>query len=172
MTYLDKLKEHLSEKGPDGQPPKPPKPGFSGFGGSSGGHISPAEALALCRKALAALDPAKPLHGLDAARWRQLLDDSGWLLEHFAPQAFRGGWTVGELFGLWWCPGIEPQAPLGPVARELKPAWGGIADRLQGARSLKMTADRAHWRRMFTAEPDQFNRTAYPDLRPLWEPQG
>ena len=50
-----------------------------------------------------------------------------------------------------------------------KDAWGGIADRLQGSRSLVMTADRARWRTMFGGVAEQFNRGAYPDLRPLWE---
>ncbi|MEZ5688770.1 MAG: hypothetical protein R3E21_08330 [Caenibius sp.] len=71
-------------------------------------------------------------------------------------QAFRDGWTVGELFGLW------PD----------KPGWGGIADRLDGSRSLKMTADRAHWRCGVTGDARQFNRGAYGDLTPFWEVGG
>lgn len=152
MTYLDKLKEHLSEKHPPREPPKPPKPGLSGFGGSGRGHISPNEAAGLCRRALASLDPAKPLQGLPAGRWRQLIGDAQWLMDAFAIAALHDGWTVGELFGLW------PD----------KPGWGGIADRLQGSRSLKMTAERAHWRTSQGGTPEQFNRTAYPDLKPLW----
>jgi hypothetical protein len=115
--------------------------------------LDPVRALKLCDKGLAGLDPAKPMHGLDAARWRQLLDDGQWLRDSFAPAAFRNGWTIADLFGLW------PN----------KDAWGGIADRLQGARSLVMDEDRAHWRRMFSRAPDQFNRGTYPALRPLWE---
>ena len=118
-------------------------------------------AWTLCRKGVASLALAKPLHNLPAERWRQLLDDARWLLDNFAQAALRDGWTIGELFGLWWWDNNGTTA--------LKNAWGGIADRLQGSRSLKMTADRATWRIMFTGEPDVFLRTAYPDLQPLWE---
>jgi hypothetical protein len=93
------------------------------------------------------------MQGLAPLRWRQLIEDADWLLVNFGQQALRDGWSVGELFGRW------PD----------KDGWGGLADRLRGARSLKMTADRAHWRRMFSGSPDQLNRTTYPDLQPLWE---
>ena len=161
MSYLDKLKAHLSEKDPGGLPPKPPKPGLSGLSGERRGHISPVEGLRLCEASLVRLRLSDALHGIPDGRWRQLLSDAGWLLEGFAPAAFRHGWTVGEMFGLWWSDhnGI----------RSLKDGWGGIADRLQGSRSLKMTADQATWRIMFTGEPDVFLRTAYPNLKPLWE---
>lgn len=105
------------------------------------------------RVAFDCLDSAAPLYGLDSRRWQQLLGDAQWVLDSFASNALRDGWTVGELFGLW--PG--------------KDRWGGIADRLQGSRSLKMTADRAHWRRQFTGASDQFVRGTYPELHPLWE---
>ena len=114
------------------------------------------------RAALDRISADTPLHGLPADRWRQMLDDAGWLLEGFAPPAFRHGWTIGELFGLWWWDDNGTRTPKG--------GWGGIADRLQGSRSLKMTADRATWRVMFTGEPHVFLRTAYPELQPLWEP--
>ena len=161
MRYLDKLKAHLSEKDPGRIPPKPPKPGLGGLGGYPSGLISASEQLSACRKGLLPLDHAEPLHGLPGARWRQLLDDAGWLLEGFAPAAFSHGWTIGEMFGQWvW----DDNATI-----TLKDAWGGIADRLQGSRSLKMTADRATWRCFITGEPDVFLRTAYPNLKPLWE---
>ena len=116
--------------------------------------LDPVRALRLCRKGLGSLDLAKPLHGLSGPRWRQLADDADWLLVQFGEGAFRNGWTVADLFGVW------PD----------KDAWGGLADRLQGARSLKMTADRAHWRSVLGGVPDSFNRGAYPALRLLWEP--
>ena len=109
--------------------------------------------MKLCRAGLASLELGTPLHGIPPARWRQLLGDAHWLLDHFGQQAFRDGWTVGEMFGLW------PD----------KPSWGGIADRLQSSRSLKMTVDRACWRCALTGAAEQFNRTAYPDLKPMWE---
>lgn len=122
--------------------------------------LDPVRALKRCQGELAALDPAAPLHGLDAGRWRQLLADAGWLLDQFAGQAFRDGWSVPDLFGLWRLPNCHDVVT--------KDAWGGIADRLQGSRSLVMGSDRARWRRMFTGEPDQFARGTYPDLKPLW----
>ncbi|MCB2051819.1 MAG: hypothetical protein KDE63_10355 [Novosphingobium sp.] len=85
----------------------------------------------------------------DLSRASALRHDAVWLLENFASRAFRDGWTVGELFGFW------PD----------KPGWGGIADRLDGSRSLKMTADRAHWRCVVTGDVRQFNRGAYGDLK-------
>lgn len=120
--------------------------------------LDPLRAVKLCSAGLGGLDLAAPLHGLDRARWRRLCDDADWLLVHFGQQAFRDGWTVGELFGLWWHGGM------------LVHLAGGIADRLDGARSLKLCADRAVWRPILGGSPMSFNRTAYPDLRPLWEP--
>jgi hypothetical protein len=120
-----------------------------------------ARALKLCQGQLARLDPVAPLHDIPVTRWWRLIEDADWLLQHFAAQAFRDGWMVSELFGLWWW---DDQG-----ARVLKDAWGGIADRLQGSRSLVMTADRARWRRMLTGEPDLFARGTYQDLRPMWE---
>ena len=114
-----------------------------------------------CQSHLSRLDPDKPLHGIPGRRWGRLVDDALWLFDGFAETAFRDGWTVGELFGLWWY-------ELDGKPR-LKDTFGGVADRLQGSRSLKMTADRAHWRRMHTDTLDQFNRTAYPDFLPMWE---
>ena len=119
--------------------------------------LDPVRAFKACRAGLAGLDPLKPMHGLDAGRWRRLLDDGAWLLDGFGTTAFRDGWQLSELVGLWWHDG-------GLIHHA-----GGIADRLDGSRSLKMTADRAHWRCMFSGEPMTFLRTAYPNLKPLWE---
>ncbi|MGD9664939.1 MAG: hypothetical protein AB7U34_07015 [Novosphingobium sp.] len=105
-----------------------------------------------CLEQIANLDWSTPIPGYDTARVSALRHDAVWLLENFASRAFRDGWAVGELFGLW------PD----------KPGWGGIADRLDGSRSLKMTADRAHWRCAVTGEARQFNRGAYGDLRVFW----
>ncbi|MEO6151670.1 MAG: hypothetical protein ABIT09_07800 [Croceibacterium sp.] len=110
---------------------------------------------------MASLHPAKALHGLLPDRWRQLVGDAEWVLDHFAEQAFRDGWSIGDLFGLWWWD--DAGAP------SLKDAWGGVADRLQGSRSLMLTADSARWRWMFTGEPDMFARGTYPNLKPMWE---
>ena len=116
------------------------------------GALSPVPAW---RRSLAGLDHSKPLHGLDEKRWRQLLRDAEWLLEHFASRAARDGWSALDLFGV--LPGRD--------------GWAGIADRLRGSRSLVMTADRASWRRMFSGEPETFARGfgEMPKLLPLWD---
>src|SRR3712207_3659409 len=64
--------------------------------------LDPVRAVSQCRSGLVSLDPLKPLHGHSELRWRRLLEDADWVLEHFAAQAFRDSWTVGEMFGLWW----------------------------------------------------------------------
>jgi hypothetical protein len=118
---------------------------------------APFDPLALARGwrgNLARLAVTEPLHGVDARRWRQLLDDADWLLEHFGRQAACDGWPAADLFGV--LPGRD--------------GWGGVADRLQGSRSLVMSADRASWRRMLTGTPDGFARggSAMPRLVVLW----
>jgi hypothetical protein len=113
---------------------------------------NPGRTLRQWGEELARLDYACPLHGLDARRGQQLLDDAHWLLEHFGRQAACDGWTAGELFGRW------PD----------KDGWGGLADRLRGSRSLVMTADTARWRMMNSDVADQLNRGAY-ELLPLWD---
>lgn len=155
MGYLDELRSFVSQNAPDEAPTKPTKGGSVSFDSAPTGRFlkDARELMKAYRAALAGQDCEVPQHGLEPSRWRELLRDTGWLLDNFAAQAFRDGWTVGELFGRW------PD----------KDGCGGIADRLQGSRSLKMTADRAHWRCAVTGQAMQFNRTAYPDLCPLWE---
>ena len=69
--------------------------------------------------------------GFTLPRWRQLHDDSWWLYENFASRAVRDGWSALDLFGvLPWRSG-----------------WGGLCDRLQGARNLKMAGPKAIWSR-------------------------
>ena len=94
--------------------------------------------------------------GLEASRWRRVLDDAEWLLDGFAEPAFRNRWTPRELFGLWHYDG------------GLIHHVGGIADRLDGSRSLVVTADRASWRCFLTDQPLQFLRGAYLNLMPVW----
>ncbi|MFC4293555.1 hypothetical protein ACFO0A_00625 [Novosphingobium tardum] len=105
------------------------------------------------RVALDALSFRAPLHGLELPRWRQVLGDAHWLLDHYADRAARDGWTGGDLFGLL------PEHD----------GWGGVADRLRSSRSLVMTADTARWRRLITDTPDQYSRGELPGIKPLWE---
>lgn len=100
---------------------------------------------------LSALDDCRTPAGFTLNSWQRACDDARWIYENFASPAVRDGWTAADLFGLW------PD----------KPGWGGIADRLQGSRSLVMDADRAHWRAW--GQVERFNRGSYPDLHPVWE---
>jgi hypothetical protein len=97
---------------------------------SSEPRAGPVDPLATVREwgaALDGLDRETPLHGLDGQRWRELLRDACWVLDHFGQQAARDGWSAADLFGV--LPGHD--------------GWGGIADRLRSSRSLVMSADRA-----------------------------
>ena len=113
---------------------------------------SPTALLKECGRALAGVDPHKPPDAYGLGRWLTLVDDAFWLFDQFGAQAVRDGWSAADLFGV--LPGHD--------------AWGGIADRLRGSRSLLVTADRACWRRVINDAPEQFNRGSYPDLVPLW----
>lgn len=80
---------------------------------------------------LAPLDFDTAPDGFTLQRWRQLHGDSWWLYENFASRAIRDGWSAHDLFGvLPWRSG-----------------WGGLCDRLQGARNLKMEGRKAVWSR-------------------------
>ena len=113
--------------------------------------LDPSRTLKRWRVALVGLDPAQPLGGIEAGRWRMLCQDAAWLFRSFGEQAARDGWDTSDLFGLW--PG--------------KPLWGGVVDRLRGSRSLVLAGDRASWRSFGVVEG--FNRGSYPDLSPFWE---
>ncbi|MCP5389167.1 MAG: hypothetical protein H6915_05320 [Novosphingobium sp.] len=104
------------------------------------------------RAHLSRLDDASPLHDYSPRRWWVLVDDACWLFNEFGAQAAFNGWSTADLFGRW--PGHHD-------------GWGGIADRLRGARDLKMGADVATWRGRFRVE--QYPRKCFPDLKPFWE---
>lgn len=118
---------------------------------------SPDASVREWRVNLDALDWATPLHALEMPRWRGLLDDAHWLLDHFGNQAARDGWSTFDLFGVM--PGRD--------------GWGGIADRLRSSRSLMMSADVAKWRRVVNGEPESFARGLGETVRmvPIWEPR-
>jgi hypothetical protein len=104
------------------------------------------------KRALARLDYRQPIAGIDQKRWANLVDNADWLLAEHGENAARFGWDTADLFGLW------PD----------KPAWGGVVDRLRGARSLLLSADVATWRTRH-GEAERYARGAYPDLRPFWD---
>lgn len=81
--------------------------------------------------ALRLVDRRSPACGLHPRRWAQLVDDARWLAGSHGKAAAALGWSVSDLFG------IEPG----------RDGWGGLADRLEGARSVKFTANLAQWQR-------------------------
>ena len=135
MTYLERLKEHLSEKGHPDQPPKPTKPSFAGFDGYPRGPISQDKAAdTLCDwdRYLLSLNFDTAPDEFTLNRWRQLVDDAEWIYEHFASQLVREGWSALDIFG------VLPWREDGGV----------LLDRLQGARNLKLDGEgRAFWSR-------------------------
>ena len=91
----------------------------------------PASILRDWHRHLAPLDFDCAPDGFARNRWRELCDDSWWIYENFAAQAVHDGWSAQDLFG------VLP----------FRPGWGGLCDRLQGARNLKMGGERAAWSR-------------------------
>ena len=74
---------------------------------------------------LSTLDDLDPPTGYDLNWWTQAVRDACWIYENFASGAVRAGWSAHDLFGILpWHPG-----------------WGGLCDRLRGARNLKMEVD-------------------------------
>ncbi|WP_209348701.1 hypothetical protein [Pontixanthobacter sp. CEM42] len=78
---------------------------------------------------LIAVDEFTAPVGVTMAHWLDLIDDAHWMYENFASQAVRQGWKALDLFGV--------------VPDEV--GVGGVADRLAGARNLKMHSDVAVW---------------------------
>lgn len=100
---------------------------------------------------LAALSPSHPLGGIDPGRWRCLLTDAQWLARTHGEAAAALGWTSSDLFGL---------DPL--------PRWGGLADRLHGARRVTLTDTVAHW--IGEDETGWLWRRTLTPKPPIWTP--
>jgi len=140
MTYLARLHALKAEKCPTLELTKPTKPqsdaskgGFGSFGSASTRPVSGICAAPVdpttWPDALAAIDASRPPAGFDPDRWRYLLTDARWLCRNHGQAAAALGWTASDLFG------IDPLS-----------GWGGLADRLEGARNLVLTDRIAHWR--------------------------
>ena len=93
--------------------------------------LNPTSILKGWHAQLAPLDFDHAPDGFALNRWRQLHGDSWWIYENFASRAVRDGWSAHDLFGVF-----VPH-----------PGWGGLCDRLQGARNLKMEGRKAVWSR-------------------------
>jgi len=79
---------------------------------------------------LNALDPSKPIALFTPDRWRVLVEDARWLAFTHGKASAALGWCASDLFG------VDPTLE----------GWGGLADRLEGARALTLTENVAHWR--------------------------
>lgn len=91
--------------------------------------LNPARALRDWHDHLVAIDDCRVPAGQSIMWWQQACDDARWIYENFASRAVRDGWSAHDLFGvLPWHPG-----------------WGGLCDRIKGARNLKMEGQRAAW---------------------------
>lgn len=102
--------------------------------GGTAGTISEGLAKARLREwhaHLVQIEDCRAPEGFALGWWQQTCDDARWIYENFASRAVRDGWSAHDLFGvLPWHPG-----------------WGGLCDRLAGARNLKMDQNRAAWSR-------------------------
>jgi hypothetical protein len=87
--------------------------------------------LADWHRRLSVLDVYEPPEGFDQMRWGTLVHDCWWLHETHASRLVRHGWSALDLF----------------AAMPLQRGWGGLADRLQGARNLLFDDQGAHWTR-------------------------
>lgn len=102
-----------------------------------------------CHK-IAALDFSHAPSGLDLERWSMLLADARWLAEVHGETAAKLGWTASDLFGL-----------------DTQPGWGGLADRLDGARQVSFTDQLARWHS--NAAIGWFRRLALRPMPAIWE---
>lgn len=102
--------------------------------------------------ALGALRASDPPLGIDPARWPLLLADAIWLCREHGKAAAALGWTASDLFGV-----------------DSLPGWGGLADRLRGARRVTLTDTVGHWRS--DAEDGWLWRRTLRPMRTIWEHQ-
>ena len=90
---------------------------------------NPSAILREWHRHLSAIDDCRAPAGFSIMWWQQACDDAFWIYEHFASRAVRDGWSAHDLFGV---------LPWHPV-------WGGLCDRLNGARNLAIGGNRASW---------------------------
>jgi len=112
--------------------------------------------LADWHRHLSALDAYESPEGLDQRRWAMLLEDASWLYEAHASRLVRDGWGA---MGQW---AVMPS----------RRGWGGLADRLQGARNVLFDDQGAHWRRFgvkFSASPGIGGALCGSDARLVWD---
>lgn len=116
------------------------------------GEQGPADPIAW-QAALTRLDAATTPEGFTPARWRELVEDARWLADRHGGSAAALGWTASDLFGL----------------DDTLDGWGGLADRLKGARRATFTDTVARWRS--DAEDGWLWRRTLRPMRAMWEMQ-
>ncbi len=116
----------------------------------AGGYVAPAGPRQW-QAELARLDAATIQEGYTAQRWLQLVEDARWLADWHACSAAALCWTASDLFGL----------------DETRDGWGGLADRLEGARRVTFTDTVARWRSDHV-DGWLWRRTLGP-MQPIWE---
>jgi hypothetical protein len=106
---------------------------------------------------LSKLDVHDPPEGFDQMRWGTLVHDCWWLYETHASRLVRDGWSAMDLLGVL------------PSYR----GWGGLADRLQGARNVLFDDQgQVHWARLgvkFSASRGAGEALQGSDARLVWE---
>ncbi len=100
---------------------------------------------------LGLLHPSQPPAGFAPDRWQALVADALWLSALHGESAAALGWSESDLFGL----------------DDSLDGWGGLADRLRGARRVHLTARVGHWRS--DDEDGWLWRTTLRPMRTIWE---
>lgn len=78
---------------------------------------------------LADMDACLPIEGYDPERWKQVLEDARWFAGKHGMAASALGWTASDLFGF-----------------DGRDGWGGVVDRLEGARRIILSDTVARWK--------------------------
>lgn len=105
----------------------------------------------------ARLDIGKPIRGFSPDRWRQLLDDGGRFLDHWARRAAELGWTAEDVFGL---------NPAAPAARQ---ASKGLVPLIGDGKVIDIKADRATIQMPSGSCLTYYLRRPNPDAVVVWE---
>ena len=100
---------------------------------------------------LAKLAPDAPPIGFSRERWRELVEDAWWLARHHGDKVAAMGWGASDLFGL-------------DLSLD---GWGGLADRLFGARRVTFSDRIAHWQQ--SSDEGWLWRSTLCAMVPIWE---
>lgn len=144
--HLAEHREHLAEHRNTGKKPS----NFNAEHREHREHLKKGGSDLEWRAKLASLDRENPPPMIDPKRWRTLIDDARWIADTHGKAAAVFGWTAAQLFGIDGAQG-----------------WGGLADRIDEARRLALTADAARWRN--EQEDGKLWRIGCKGGVPIWE---